>query len=370
MRAGSVLLVDYSCAIRLATPLTILSAMSEAARRGTLIKGGRFFESLAKADTMVFDKTGTLTEARPEVAEIIPFGKYDVDTVLRLAACLEEHFPHPVGQAVVYASERKKLQHREEHAEVEFIVAHGIASKLRGKRVLIGSEHFIVEDSGIALTHAQQTTVRQQAAQGRSLLYLAVGEALAGIIAIEDKLRPGMPDLIAALRNDGFERVIMLPGDGPMTAEAVAGQAGISEFKARLLPEQKAQFVAQLQAEGATVLMLGDGVNDAPALSAADAGAALTHGADLTKEVADIVLTRGDPADILLARTLARLTLARIRCNFRKTLIFNSVFLAGGLSGVLSPGVSAFLHNACTAALAIQSMTPLLPEPSDEEMQA
>ena len=372
MRAGSVLLVDYSCAIRLATPLKILSSMSEAARHGILIKGGRFFEALAEADAIIFDKTGTLTEARPKVAEIIPFGNHDADAVLRLAACLEEHFPHPIGQAVVYASEQKNLRHLEEHAKVEFIVAHGIATKLHGERVLIGSEHFVVEDSGLELTPEQKEAARRQTGQGRSVLYLAVAETLAGIIAIEDKMRPGMPQLIAALRGDGFKRIIMLTGDSHLTAEAVARQAGIQEFKARLLPEQKAQFVARLQAEGATVLMLGDGINDAPALAAANAGVALTHGADMAKEVADIVLTHGNPADILPARMLARQTLARIRKNFHISLALNSLFLAGGLSGILSPGLSAFLHNASTATLAVHSMTPLLPEPfaePEEEMQ-
>ncbi len=367
MRTGAVLLVDYSCAIRLATPLTVLSAMSEAARRGTLIKGGRFLEALAEADTIVFDKTGTLTAAAPEVVEVIPFGDYDADKVLRLAACLEEHFPHPVGQSVVRAAEQKNLKHREEHAKVEFVVAHGIATKLRGERVLIGSEHFIIEDAGIALTRQQKATVKKQAEKGRSLLFLAVGEEVAGIIAIEDLLRPGMPEFIADLRGLGFKRIIMLTGDGEKTAAAIARKAGITEFKARLLPEDKARFIADLKARGARVLMMGDGVNDAPALSAADVGAALTHGADMAKEVADIVLTRGEPADIIRAREVALAALRRIRSHFFAAVGLNSVFLAGALSGLLTPGISAFLHNACTAALAVRSMGPLLPDEDGAE---
>ena len=365
LRASSVLLVDYSCAIRLTTPLTILSTMREAAQHGALIKGGKFIEALAEADTLVFDKTGTLTEARPEVVAVVPFGEYDEDTVLRLAACLEEHFLHPVGQAVVHAAERKNLKHKEEHAKVEFVVAHGITSQLRGKRVLIGSEHFIVEDQHIPVTPEQRDAITDQAGQGRSILYLAVGNALAGIIAIEDRLRPGMPSLINDLRTDGFSRIIMLTGDGPLTAQAIAHQAGIAEFKATLLPEEKAEYIAQLQAQGRRVLMVGDGVNDAPALSTADVGAALKHGADMTKEVADMVLTNGNPADILMARKLAKLAIARIQGNFHKSVAWNSLFLAGGLLGVLRPGVSALLHNASTAVLAVQSMLPLLPEPQE-----
>ena len=362
LRASSVLLVDYSCAIRLTTPLTILSAMREAAQHGALIKGGKFIEALAEADTLVFDKTGTLTEACPEVVTVVPFGEYDEDTVLRLAACLEEHFPHPVGQAVVHAAERRNLKHREEHAKVEFVVAHGITSRLRGEKVLIGSEHFIVEDQRIPVTPEQRDAITAQARQGRSVLYLAVGDVLAGIIAIEDRLRPGMPELINTLRADGFSRIIMLTGDGPLTARAIADQAGIAEFKAALLPEEKADYIIQLQSQGCRVLMVGDGVNDAPALSAADVGAALKHGADMTKEVADMVLTNGDPADILMARRLARLAIARIQGNFHKSVAWNSLFLVGGLLGVLRPSLSALLHNASTAVLAVQSMLPLLPE--------
>jgi Cu2+-exporting ATPase len=287
---------------------------------------------------------------------------------LRFAACLEEHFPHPVGRAVVHAAEQRNLKHGEEHAEVEFVVAHGIATRLRGERMLVGSRHFIVEDEGIVPTRKQEEAVRKQAEQGRSVLYLAVGGTLAGIIAVEDMLRPGMPELVEALRRDGFRRIIMLTGDEFATAETVARRAGIDEVRARLLPEEKARFVADLQREGARVLMLGDGMNDAPALSAASVGMALTHGADTAKEIADIVLMRGDPSDVLQARGIAGLALERIRSNFHLSLFWNSLFLAAALGGLLSPGVSAMFHNACTAALAVRSMTPLLPDdpPPDE----
>jgi Cu2+-exporting ATPase len=364
-RAGAVLLVDYSCALRLATPLTILAAMSEAARRGMLIKGGRALEALHEADTAVFDKTGTLTEARPEVAEVIPFGKYDADDVLRLAACLEEHFPHPVGRAVVKAAERKGLKHLEEHAKVEFIVAHGLASRLRDEQALIGSEHFVVEDMGIVLTAKQKKVAKERAERGESLLYLATGKSLTGLIVIRDNVRPGMPEFIAKLRQTGLKRIVMLTGDGETTAAAVARQTGVAEFRARLLPEQKAEYIADLQAKGARVLMMGDGINDAPALSTADVGVALKSGTDLTREVADVVLTRGNPADVLPALMLAEMSMRRIRSNFYLSVGWNSLFLAAALGGILSPGISAFLHNASTAALAVRSMTPFLPGEED-----
>ena len=361
MRAGSVLLVDYSCAIRLATPLTIFTAMREAAEHGVLIKGGKFMEALAEADVVIFDKTGTLTEARPVVADVIPFDKHTRTSVLRLAACLEEHFVHPVGQAVVRAADAEGLKHREEHTQVEFVVAHGIVSRWREQRVIIGSDHFVLEDEAIAISPEQQAVVDAESQLGRSVLYLAVGGVLAGLLSIEDNIREETPALVQALHQDGVKRVIMLTGDGELTAASIAAKAGISEYRARLLPEDKAAFVASLKKQGFKVMMVGDGINDSPALSAADVGIAMADGADMAREVADVVLVNGQLHGLLLARKISRLALSRVRSNFHTSLIWNSLFLAGGLLGLLMPGLSALLHNASTAAIAVSSVRPLLP---------
>ncbi len=361
MRAGSVLLVDYSCAIRLATPLTMFTAMREAAEHGVLIKGGKFMEAVAEADVIVFDKTGTLTEAKPVLAGVIPFGKRARSTVLRLAACLEEHFPHPMGQAVVRAAEAEHLRHREEHTKVDFLVAHGIASTWRGQRVLIGSGHFVLEDEKIAITPEQEQIARAEAAKGHSLIYLAIGGELAGILLIEDKIREETPVVVEALRRDGIKRVIMLTGDCELTAASIAARAGLDEFRARMLPEEKAAFVESLRNEGRKIIMVGDGINDSPALSAADVGVAMAGGADMAREVADIVLMNERLEGLLIAREISRLALGRVRKNFHTSLIWNSIFLMGGLMGILNPGLSAFLHNASTSAIAVHSIQPLLP---------
>ncbi len=361
LRAGSVLLVDYSCAIRLATPLTIFTAMREAADKGVLIKGGKFLEAVAEADVAVFDKTGTLTRATPTLAGVVSFGKYERKTLLRLAACLEEHFPHPVGQAVVRAAELENLQHREEHAQVEFVVAHGIASRWNAQRVLIGSAHFVCEDGGIPLTEEQSTLIEKEAALGRSVLYLSIGNELAGILLIEDLLREDAASIVAALRADGIKRIIMLTGDSEHTAKSIARQVGITEYRAGLLPEDKAAFIRSLKRQGHTVMMIGDGINDSPALSEANIGIAMSSGADMACEIADMVLINSELSGLLLSRMLAREALKRIRRNFYLSLAWNSLFLVGGLFGVLQAGLSAFLHNATTSALAVRSVRPLLP---------
>ncbi|MDR2050728.1 MAG: heavy metal translocating P-type ATPase [Deltaproteobacteria bacterium] len=360
-KAGAVLLVDYSCALRLAAPLAVLTGLREAAGQGVLIKGGKFIEALAGADTVVFDKTGTLTEAQPTVVEVIPFNGYQRDYILKSAACLEEHFPHPVGRAVVAAAEKEKLSHTEEHAEVELIVAHGIASRLHGQRVLLGSEHFLREDSRIRISEEQNVIINRQAALGRSILYISFDSELAGIILIEDKIRPRTAAVVEALRADGIKRVLMLTGDGEPTAAGIATAAGITEYQARLLPEQKSAFIRELRAQGHSVLMLGDGVNDSPALSAAQVGVSMNSGADITKEVADVVLTRGRLEDLLTARAVSRGVLTRIRRSFRYSLFLNSLFLAAGLSGLIGPGIAALLHNATTAAIALGCMRRILP---------
>ena len=358
-RAASVLLVDYSCAIRLATPLAILTGMREGAHHGVLIKGGRFIEGLAGADTVVFDKTGTLTEARPRVAEVISLNGHGRDDVLRLAACLEEHFPHPVARAVVRKAEQEALDHQEEHAEVEYVVAHGIASRLRGMRVLVGSRHFVHEDEGVPLDEFLPV-INQWAAKGYSILHLAIGGKLAGILCIEDPLRPEAAAVVRGLREQGVKRIIMLTGDGPVTAAAVASAVGVDEWRAQVLPADKADIVRQLQSEGGKVVMVGDGINDSPALSAADVGVSLRDGADLAREVADVVLSGNDLAELLVARRLAKATLRRIHVNFSSIMGLNSAFMALGLVGRAQPGMLALLHNLTTVGVALNAMRPML----------
>ena len=358
-RAGSILLVDYSCAIRLATPLAIFTAMREAVDNGVLIKGGKYMEAVAEADVVVFDKTGTLTRAKPVLVDVIPFGNRTRQEVLCLAACLEEHFAHPVGQAVVRASDAEGLKHREEHAKVEYVVAHGIVSTWQKKRVLIGSGHFVLEDEGIALTLEQSALVAEEAAKGRSVLYLSVGGELAGLLLIEDELRDDAANIVRQLYADGVVRVIMLTGDSESTAAGIAKRAGIGEYRAEMLPEDKAAFINQLKREGHCVAMVGDGINDSPALSAAHVGVAMAGGADMAREVADIVLVNEELGGLLFARAISRAALRRVKSSFMKSLFLNSLFLVGGLAGVLRPGLSAFLHNATTAAIAVSSLHPL-----------
>lgn len=363
-RAASVLLVDYSCALRLATPLTVLSAMRQAAGEGLLIKGGRYLEGLARADLAVFDKTGTLTGARPVVTDVVPLrrnrgGMLSREDVLRVTACLEEHFPHPVARAVVRRAEEEGLMHAEEHAEVEYVVAHGIASRLRGQRVLVGSRHYVEHDEGVDLSSAGEL-IRDLAGQGHSLLYLALDGELAGIVALEDPLRPEAPAVLAALAERGLDAA-MLTGDDERTAAAVAARLGIGKYRSRVLPADKVAMVRQWQARGRTVLMVGDGINDSPALSAADAGVALRDGADLAREVAGVVLTTDGRglAGLPTAVDLGRGALRRIHAHFGTIVGLNSLFLLLGLSGLLRPGLAAVLHNGSTVAVAVNAMRPL-----------
>ena len=358
-RAAAVLLVDYSCALRLATPLTILAAMREGVGHGVLVKGGRFLEVLSTADTVVFDKTGTLTESRPQVVDVVPAPGFRRDEVLRLAACLEEHFPHPVARAVVRRAEEEKLHHLEEHTEVEYVVAHGIASRLHGKRVLVGSRHYVHHDEKVAVD-SMSTVINDLTQRGRSLLYLAIDGQLAGIIGIEDPLRKESAEVITRLRARDI-RVVMLTGDDERTASAVAGRLGITDYRAQVLPTDKAAIVRDLQADGRTVLMVGDGINDSPALSAANAGVALRDGADLAREVADVVLMDCNLHHLVTALELGRGALRRIRSNFGITMALNTFFLTAGLSGILQPGPSALLHNLTTLGVSLNAMRPVLP---------
>lgn len=360
-RASSVLLVDYSCALRLATPLAILAAMDEGVKHRVMVKGGRFLEALSSVDTVVFDKTGTLTQSRPEVARVIPAEGYDEDFVLRLSACLEEHFPHPVARAVVHGAERRNLRHEEEHTEVEYVVAHGIASQWRGKRVLLGSRHYLSQDEGVDVS-SMDAVVEELSREGYSLLYLALDGRLAGLIAMEDPLRPESAALVEKLRCMGVKHVLMLTGDDVRTASAVAGRLGITEFRAQVLPEDKARVVQELRSGGRVVLMIGDGINDSPALSSADVGVTLRDGSDLAREVADVVLMGGSLRELVTAIELGRGAMKRIHFNFLTTMVLNTAFLFGGLSGLLQPGASAVLHNLTTLGVSLNAMRPALPK--------
>ena len=354
VKTSAALMVDYSCALRLTGSIAVLAAMSQSAQAGFTVKGSKHFEAMAAADTIVFDKTGTLTEATPNVACVLALDGWNRREVLRLAACLEEHFPHPVARAVVRAAAEKNLRHRERHADVEYLVAHGIASSLDGKRVVIGSEHFVVEDEGVSLTEEQKRCVADET-EGLSPLYLAVDGELIGVIGIEDPLKAGVREAIADLRMLGFKRVVMLTGDGERTAARIADAAGVTEYRANLLPEDKYAFVERLKAEGSKVVMVGDGVNDAPALSLADVGIAMGQGTAVAKEVADITLTGGHLSALVTLRTLSAGLTARLNASFKEVIAINSALLAAGIGGLITPQTSSLLHNASTVALSVRN---------------
>ena len=352
VKTSAALMVDYSCALKLTSSISVLSAMSQSAKAGFTVKGSRHFEEIAAADTIVFDKTGTLTEATPELACVMPFDGWRRDQVLRLAACLEEHFPHPVARAVVAAAEDKSLKHRERHAEVEYVVAHGIASSLDGKRVVIGSKHFVVEDEHVAVSDEQAAQIAEQT-EGLSSLYLAVDGRLVGVLAIADPIKPGVAEAIADLRRLGFEHIVMLTGDNEVAAKRIADAAGITEFEANLLPENKHAYVEGLRAAGRRVVMVGDGVNDSPSLSAANVGVAMGNGTAIAKEVADVTLTQSDLASIVRLRRLSGELMDRLDSAFSKVMYFNSALLALGIAGVISPQLSSLLHNTSTVVFSV-----------------
>ena len=357
-RMASVLMVDFSCALRLATPLAILTAMRTGTQRGVVVKGGKYLEALAEVDTVVFDKTGTLTASAPKLADVVPLDDaHDADDLLRLAACLEEHFPHPVGRAVVHAAEAKGLAHTiEAHdAKIDYVVAHGIASSVEGERVVLGSRHFVEEDEGISVDVAHEAAERL-AREGKSILYLAVGGRLAGLLGIEDPIREEAKSVIAALHERGVKEVWMLTGDDERTARVVAEKLGIDHYRAGILPADKAAVVAALKEKGAKVLMVGDGVNDSPALSASDVGVTLRDGADIAQEVADVVLTENTLTGLPVAMDLGKAAMARIRQNFIASVGLNGLFLAGGLTGTLMPAAGALLHNGTTIGVCLNAM--------------
>ena len=357
-RALSVLMVDFSCALKLAMPLAVLSAMREAGRAHITVKGGKFLEAVAAADTIVFDKTGTLTHACPRVAQVVPFGGKEEAEMLRLAACLEEHFPHSMANAVVEEAKRRGLRHEEYHSKVEYLVAHGIASTVDGERVLIGSAHFVFEDEGCVIPEGEQERFDALPPE-YSHLYLAVGGQLAAVICISDPLREEAKEVLSALRALGIASTVMLTGDSYRTAAAIAAQVGVDDFRAGVLPADKAEYVARLRREGHTVLMVGDGINDSPALSEADAGIAISDGAAIAREIADITIAADSLWELVELRRIAMALMARIHSNYRFVIGFNGALIALGVAGVLPPATSATLHNLSTLGVSLRSMSRL-----------
>ena len=357
-RALSVLMVDFSCALKLAMPLAVLSAMREAGREHITVKGGKFLEAVAKADTIVFDKTGTLTHACPRVAEVVSFNGKDEAEMLRLAACLEEHFPHSMANAVVEEARRRGLRHEERHATVEYLVAHGIASSVDGEQVRIGSAHFIFEDEQCVIPEDEQAKF-DALSPAFSQLYLAIDGVLSAVICISDPLREEAKDVLSALRGLGVKNAVMLTGDSPRTAAAIAEQLGVDDFRAGVLPSDKADYVAALRREGHTVLMVGDGINDSPALSEADAGIAISDGAAIAREIADITIAADSLWELVRLRQLSMALLHRIQNNYRFVIGFNGALIGLGVAGVLPPATSAMLHNLSTLAVSLHSMSAL-----------
>ena len=357
-RALSVLMVDFSCALKLAMPLAVLSAMREAGREHITVKGGKFLEAVAKADTIVFDKTGTLTHACPRVTKIVPFNGKEETEMLRLAACLEEHFPHSMANAVVEEARCRGLRHEERHAKVEYLVAHGIASSVDGEQVRIGSAHFIFEDEKCVIPEDEQAKF-DALSPAFSQLYLAINGVLSAVICISDPLREEARDVLSALQDLGVKNAVMLTGDSPRTAAAIAEQLGVDDFQAGVLPSDKADYVAALRREGHTVLMVGDGINDSPALSEADAGIAISDGAAIAREIADITIAADSLWELVRLRQLAMALMHRIQNNYRFVIGFNGALIGLGVAGVLPPATSAMLHNLSTLAVSLHSMSAL-----------
>ena len=357
----SVLMVDFSCALKLAIPIAVLSAMRECSGHHISVKGGRFMEAVAQADTIVFDKTGTLTYATPRVAEIVPFGGRDPQEMLRLAACLEEHYPHSMANAVVEEARTRGLSHEEYHSQVQYVVAHGISSMVEGEKVLIGSAHFVFEDEGCRVPEGEDEKFRTLS-PAYSHLYLCIAGELAAVICIHDPLRREARDAVAALHACGIGKVVMMTGDNRQTAQAVAREVGVDAVYAEVLPEDKAAFIRSEKAAGHTVIMVGDGVNDSPALSEADAGVAISTGAAIAREIADITIASEDLFELVTLRRLSQALMARIHRNYRFIVGFNLSLILLGVAGLLPPTTSALLHNMSTLGISLKSMTDLGPE--------
>ena len=362
-KALSILMVDFSCALKLAMPISVLSAIREANQHKITVKGGKFLEAVAEADTIVFDKTGTLTKAQPTVAEVVSFSETkSPDELLRIAACLEEHFPHSMAKAVVDAAREKYLDHEEMHSKVEYIVAHGISTTINGKKAIIGSYHFVFEDENSIIPEGMEEKFRHLPEE-YSHLYLALEGVLAAVICIEDPLRPEAAEIIRQLKKAGLKKIVMMTGDSERTAKAIAKKVGVDEYYAEVLPEDKANFVEKEKAEGRKVIMIGDGINDSPALSAADVGIAISEGAEIAREIADITVAADDLAEILVLRMLSNRLMKRIHKNYRFIVTFNAGLILLGVGGILQPTTSALLHNTSTLYIGLKSMGNLLDEP-------
>ena len=365
----AVLMVDFSCALKLAIPVAVLSAMRESSGHHISVKGGRFLEAVAKADTIVFDKTGTLTYATPKVAQVVPFGGHREADMLRLAACLEEHYPHSMANAVVEEAKRQGLTHEEYHSQVQYVVAHGISSMVEDKKVIIGSAHFVFEDEGCCIPEGEQEKYDALPA-AYSHLYLCIDGELAAVICIHDPLRREAKDAVKALHESGFSNVVMMTGDNRRTAESVAAEVGVDAVYAEVLPEDKAAFIRQEKEKGHTVIMVGDGVNDSPALSEADAGIAISTGAAIAREIADITVASEDLFELVTLRKLSEALMARIHGSYRFIVAFNLSLITLGVAGVLPPAISALLHNTSTLGIGLKNMTDLLEDENTQKRNA
>ena len=358
-RALSILMVDFSCALKLSMPIAVLAAMRECQDHQITVKGGKFLEAVAEAETVVFDKTGTFTKAQPTVAEVVAFGENDRDSMLRLAACLEEHFPHSIANAVVAQAKKEGLSHEEMHSKVEYVVAHGISSQVNGEKVIIGSYHFVFEDEKTKIPEGEKETFNELPPQ-YSHLYLAVSGELAAVICIEDPLREEAKDIVPALKKTGIRKVVMMTGDSERTARTIAEKTGVDQFYAEVLPEDKASYIEKEKAKGRKVLMVGDGINDSPALSAANAGVAVSGGAQIAREIADITISGENLHQLVTLKRAGNCLMKRIHRNYRFVIGFNTGLIILGLAGILAPGTSAFLHNMSTLGITLESMTNML----------
>ena len=358
-KALSILMVDFSCALKLAMPISVLAAIREANAHHITVKGGKFMEAVAEADTIVFDKTGTLTKAQPTVADVVSFNGDSKEDLLRLAACMEEHFPHSMAKAVMDAAKERGLTHEEMHSKVEYIVAHGISTTVNGRKAIIGSHHFVFEDEKCAIPTGKEE-IFKKLPEEYSHLYLGIEGELAAVICIEDPLRPEAPEVIKALRNAGFTQIVMMTGDSDRTAKAIAAKVGVDKYYSEVLPEDKAKFVEEAKAQGRKVLMVGDGINDSPALSAADVGIAISNGAELAREIADITIGADDLSVMVTLKEISNGLMDKIHKNYRRIVGINGSLIALGVTGVIQPTMSALLHNTSTLLIGMDSMKSVL----------
>ena len=358
-KALSILMVDFSCALKLAMPISVLAAIREANAHHITVKGGKFMEAVAEADTIVFDKTGTLTKAQPTVADIVSFNGDSKENLLRLAACMEEHFPHSMAKAVMDAAKERGLTHEEMHSKVEYIVAHGISTTVNGQKAIIGSHHFVFEDEKCAVPTGKEE-IFKNLPEEYSHLYLGIEGELAAVICIEDPLRPEGPEVIKALRKAGFTQIVMMTGDSDRTAKAIAAKVGVDKYYSEVLPEDKAKFVEEAKAQGRKVLMVGDGINDSPALSAADVGIAISDGAEIAREIADVTIGADNLYEIVTLKAISNGLMKRIHKNYRSIILINAGLIALGVTGIIQPTTSALLHNTSTLVIGLKSMQNLI----------